>query len=129
MKRFLLIGGMVIGCTCMAIPHVARAEKVHHPVFLNQAGTNLSHLYISQIDKNIWDETLIDDYLRIGESIKVKFSPSEKTCKWDLMGRTKEGGEIIWQNVDLCTNKMLILHYKNGRAWVTKQGEPSTPPK
>jgi hypothetical protein len=129
MKRFLLVLGMVIGCTGVSTVNLALAGKVHHPVFLNQAGANLSHLYISPIDKNLWDETLIDNYLTIGESIKVNFSPSEKTCKWDLMGRIEDGGEIIWQNVDLCTNKMLILHYRNGKAWVTKKGEPPTPPK
>ena len=106
----------------------AAVKRVHHPVFLNQAGKNLSHLYISPVDKNIWDQTLIDDYLPIGESIRVKFAPSENTCNWDLMGRTEDGDEIIWPNVNLCTNKMLILHYRNGKAWVTRYGEKIKPP-
>ncbi len=105
---------------------VQAAEKVHKPTFLNKCGVTLYQMYISPLNENQWEESLIDNILESGECKKVTFSPNNKTCQWDLMARDQDGNEIVWRNVNLCTEKMLLLHYKSGRAWVTRQGEVAT---
>ena len=44
------------------------------------------------------------------------------------MARDQNGQEIIWKNVNLCTEKKLILHHKNGKAWIASYGETTSPP-
>lgn len=126
-KLFIIITILYLQFWCFTFTGSA-SERVYKPVFINRCGVVLYQLYISKTDEAKWEESLIDNILDRGESKRVTFKPTDTTCRWDLMARDQNGQEIIWKNVNLCTEKKLILHHKNGKSWIASYGETTSPP-
>lgn len=125
-KLFIIITILYLQFWCFTYTGSA-SERVYKPVLINRCGVVLYQLYISKTDEAKWEESLIDNILDRGESKRVTFKPNDKTCTWDLMARDQNGQEIIWKNVNLRTEKKLILHHKNGKAWIASYGETTSP--
>lgn len=129
MRRLLIFSYIAVIWQLVSIPlSYAAAEKAYQPVLINRCEVVLYQLYISNLNEDRWEESLIDNILDRGESKKVNFKVTKNNCRYDLMARDQNGQQIIWKNVDLCTEKKLILHHKNGRSWVTRYGEPNALP-
>ena len=127
MKKYILCFTMLFSFLGSFVITSYASERVIKPVFINRCGELLNQLYISKVDENNWNVSLIDNIIDLGESKRVSFKPDDGTSRWDIMARDKHGREIIWKNVDLCAGKKFILHYKNGRSWITRYGEDNSP--
>ena len=55
----------------------------------------------------------VEEVLRDGDSVHVKFNNSDKGCKWNIRIDWADPGYpgVLWRNVDLCEIDEITLRY------------------
>ena len=84
----------------------------------NQTGADLYGLYVSASDENSWGEDLLPyEYFEDEDIIKVSVPIYNDTiCDHDVLvtyGEDEEG-EIIFEEIDLCSIRKLIFYERRG---------------
>jgi hypothetical protein len=81
----------------------------------NKTGVDIHAIHISPSDKNDWEENILKEVLEDGESIQIKFSPSETATLWDLKVGDVDGTGLVWEDLKLPTIHELTLKIVNGK--------------
>lgn len=85
-------------------------------MLVNKTGVIIDKLYVSPSDKDDWQEDILgQDTLADGASVEIKFSPKEKSAKWDLKVEDSKGNSIEWTDLNLTEISKVTLHYKDGK--------------
>ncbi|MFG1398409.1 hypothetical protein [Roseixanthobacter pseudopolyaromaticivorans] len=82
-------------------------------MLVNNTGYDISHVYVSPTKSDEWEEDVLGkDILEDGDSWKIKFSRSTRTCKWDLkVVYDDDDSTATWKNIDLCTVEKITIKY------------------
>jgi hypothetical protein len=87
---------------------------------VNNTGVTINELYVSPATTKDWQEDVLGvDALADGEEVEITFARDEEECAWDIMVKDTEGTAIYWENIDLCENGKITLHFEDGKAWAT----------
>lgn len=97
LKRVLLLSAFVAGSMAMGAAHAAKVKVV------NKTSVTIVGVYASEPSTTDWEENLLDgDTLKPGESFVIDFETSGGSCKWDFLGKFKDGDEAINKGVNVC---------------------------
>lgn len=114
-----IIGAVVIGIA--VLPHsAALAEGKQNFTLENRTGYKISEVYVSPVKESSWQEDVLgEDELPNEESVNIRFSRSEKSCKWDLKVVYDDDESVEWEDFDLCEISKIRLFYnrKKGESW------------
>jgi hypothetical protein len=81
---------------------------------VNQTGVEIHEIYISSAATDDWEEDVLDlDTLPDGSSVTIQFSPGEDATYWDLKVVDGDGGELVWQRLNLKEISTLTLQIKD----------------
>lgn len=87
----------------------------------NQTGADLYGLYVSASDENSWGEDLLPyEYFEDEDIIKVSVPIYNDTiCDHDVLVTygEDEDGEIIFEEIDLCSIRKLIFYERRGEIY------------
>jgi len=80
---------------------------------VNKTGYEFNALYVSPAKSDEWgDDILGKQVVGDGQVVNVHFSPSAKTCHWDLkVTYTDDDSTAVWSNIDLCTVEKITIFY------------------
>jgi hypothetical protein len=98
----------------LAIASPASAQDAKQDFKLvNKTGYELKALYVAPSKSDQWgDDVLGQDVLSDGQAVNIHFSPTVKTCKWDLkVTYTDDDSNAVWSEIDLCTVEKITIHY------------------
>jgi hypothetical protein len=109
MKNVLLIGGFVV-LVVLGLQAGAASAGTQDFTLVNQTGSAIHNLYVSETSKDDWEEDVLgDDVLEDGQSVNVTFS-GKKACTWDLMIKDENGEGLYWRKINLCEVSKVVLH-------------------
>ncbi len=83
---------------------------------VNKTGYEIKEIYVAPSKSDDWEEdTLGDETLEDGETWKLSFSGSSKTCLWDIKVVYEiDNSSARWSEIDLCkVSKVTIRWDKN----------------
>lgn len=109
-KAFFIL---VVGVLILA-PGFAQNKALDF-ILHNKTGADIHAIHISPSDKDDWEENILKEVLDDGESIQIKFSPSETAALWDLKVGDAQGTGLVWENLKLATIHELTLKIVNGK--------------
>jgi len=89
------------------------AEAKQNFVIVNKTGYDIKEVYVSPTKSDDWQEDVLgEDLLSDGDSWKIKFSRSTKTCKWDLkVVYSDDDSTATWNSIDLCSIGKITIKY------------------
>jgi|GEM_PF-1994591 hypothetical protein len=115
-SRCLLVASLML-----AVPH-AVAQDVIELSLVNRTGGALLDLFMAPADSQAWGPDLLRDViLDDGATARLSVPSPTNSCRWDLKIRDKDGREILWQDLDVCSARTFVLFEDGGRAWVEPQ--------
>jgi len=101
----------------LSLPVVAADQDF---TLVNATGVTIDEVYVSPATARDWQEDILGvDVLEDGEEAEISFSREEEECAWDILIKDSEGTEIYWEDIDLCENSRITLHFEDGKAWAT----------
>lgn len=111
-----------IGITAFAVITASGVSVAGDQDFtlVNATGYEIDQVYVSPVSAKNWhndvlgQETLVD-----GNFAKITFSPENEICKYDLKVIYTDKEEAEWDNIDLCKEEKITIH------WNQKSGESS----
>lgn len=118
MRTALLVAGVVLGLSLGMQVDTACAGTQDF-VLVNQTGTTINNLFISETSKDDWEEDVLgEDVLEDGESVQISFS-GKQACSWDLMVKDEDGEGVYWRKINLCEVAKVVLHCDDTKCWAT----------
>ena len=87
---------------------------------VNKTGVGFKKLYVSPHSTNDWEENLLKEPLKDGESFEITFEAKTKAKLWDLRVEDSKGDSLEWENLDLLEISEVTLH------WDGKKGTAET---
>jgi hypothetical protein len=81
-------------------------------VLCNNTGATIHRVYVSPHSTNHWEEdvlgrsTLVD-----GDTVRIHFSPRERTAMWDIKVVDRNGNYLTWYNLNLNSIERITLYY------------------
>jgi hypothetical protein len=68
----------------------------------NLTGASLKYVYLSPSGSSGWGENVLaGQYLKSGDTLRVKFNPNETAIMWDLRIEGDDGRYAEWKNLKL----------------------------
>jgi hypothetical protein len=75
---------------------------------------NLYSIYVSPHDSAGWEENILGrEQLFDGDTVKIRFNPSEKAVRWDLRVEDENGNNAEWKNLNLREISRITLRTGN----------------
>ena len=72
-------------------------------VLRNNTGQTITHVYVSAITSNNWEEDLLgSNVLPDRETFRINFNRSEDECNWDIKVNLADGTSREERNMNLC---------------------------
>ena len=72
-------------------------------VLRNNTGQTITHVYVSPITSNNWEEDLLGrNVLPDRETFRINFNRSEDECNWDIKVNLADGTSREERNMNLC---------------------------
>ena len=72
-------------------------------VLRNNTGQTITHVYVSAITSNNWEEDLLGrNVLPDRETLRINFNRSEDECNWDIKVNLADGTSREQRNMNLC---------------------------
>jgi len=102
------------------LPSPAFADGKQNFSLENHTGYKISEVYVSPSKASTWeDDVLGKDELANGETVAIRFSRSDKSCKWDLKVVYDDGDTSEWDDFNLCKISIIRLFYdrKKNTSW------------
>jgi hypothetical protein len=119
MRRTLALVFAVAAVLTLAMLAGTASAGTQDFVLVNQTGSKINNLYISETKKDDWEEDVLgEDVLENGDSVTITFS-GHKACTWDLMVKDEDGNGVYWREVDLCKVSTVTLHCNLKECWAT----------
>jgi len=89
------------------------AEAKQNFVLDNETGYEIKAVYVSPHRSDNWEEDVLGkDTLDDGQTVKIRFSRSNKTCMWDLkVVYAIDNSKATWSKIDLCTVSTITIKY------------------
>lgn len=111
-----LAAAAVLALATLATPIAANnaaAQGRQDFVLVNRTGYELSHIYVSPARSNDWEEDVLgDDTLEDGQSLRIRFGRSARSCSWDLkVVYADDNSNAVWKGIDLCTVARVTIRY------------------
>lgn len=79
---------------------------------INKTGYDIKEVYVAPSASDNWEENIIKEPLKDGESLAVSFAPGEASKKWDLKIVWVDGGDAVyWKGYDLSEISKISLKY------------------
>lgn len=109
--------GFVVGLALCAVTTFSSAglaaEARQDFTLVNRTGYEIDKVFVSPSKSDDWEEDVLGkDTLDDGESWRIKFSRSVKTCSWDLkVVYTDDGSSAVWHDIDLCEVSKITIRY------------------
>ena len=108
MNRSVLIALLLLLAT--AAPAFAGKQDF---TLINQTGFDIHEVYIAPHGGEDWEEDVMGKSILVdGQSVAIKFAPTNKTKEWDLKVVNKDGRAIVWEKLNLLEISKGTLHYK-----------------
>ena len=105
----------ILAATAIAAAFVAAPTPANDLGFtlVNGTGQTISEVYVSPHSSNNWEEDLMgEDRLDDGTNVRIMFTATRDTCRWDLKVVYGTGDVAIWQNgFDLCSVSTITLQH------------------
>ncbi|MFH1035912.1 MAG: hypothetical protein V1806_15505 [Pseudomonadota bacterium] len=99
----------LLATALLAAPLAAWAGS-HDFTLVNQTGLAIDKFFVVSPQATTWDQDLLQrDLLLPGEEAKIAFNRQEDQCGWDLVVVDSAGGELTWEDVDLCKGTRVLL--------------------
>ena len=94
---------------------LAKSEELNLDFTLvNKTGYTIKEIYVAPTSSDNWEEDILNEPLKNGESLDVSFVPTEKSKKWDLRIVWADGdAPVVWTGYDLTEISKLTLLYNN----------------
>lgn len=111
--KFLLLAASVFASVFTMSSEPVLAQARQNFVLVNRTGYDISEVYVSPAKADDWEEDVLgDDELEEGSQIPIKFSRSQKTCKWDLkVVYSDDDSSAVWHDIDLCKVSKITIRY------------------
>lgn len=119
MRVLKIIVFVLFGVTAL-LPAPGLADGRQNFSLENRTGYKISEVYVSPSKASTWEEDVLgEDRLANGETVAIRFSRSDKSCKWDLKVVYDDGDTSEWEDFDLCKISIIRLFYdrKKGTSW------------
>ncbi|TBW33873.1 argininosuccinate lyase [Siculibacillus lacustris] len=113
MKAVVWAFGLAIAAMSVPVTSAVAAEAKQNFVLVNKTGYEINAVFVSPAKSNDWEEDVLgQDTLSDGESLKIRFQRSAKTCKWDLkVVYAVDDSNAVWSGIDLCTVAKVTIRY------------------
>jgi len=97
----------------LGLAATASAEELNLDFTLvNKTGWAIKEVYVAPTTSTDWEEDLLKEPLKDGESLEISFESEHKSKKWDLrIVWVDEGAPVIWKGYDLTEISKLTLFY------------------
>ncbi len=84
---------------------------------VNQTGSEIYNLYISESANDDWEEDVLgENTLRNGGRMNIGFS-GRSACLWDMMVADEEGNNVTWTGINLCQVSVVVLKCDDSECW------------
>jgi hypothetical protein len=109
----------------MLVPMVSCLALLAAPTFagtqdftlVNQTGTEIYNLYISETSNEEWEEDVLgENTLASGGRLRVTFS-GRSACLWDMLVKDEDENEVRWTGINLCEVSVVVLKCGGGECW------------
>ncbi len=120
--RALVALTMLCLLALVAAPATSLARSELDFTLVNDTGYEINKVFMCPVGSGQWGNDILGKGHRIadGDSQAVVFPRRDNhTGNWDLRIMWNNGSTRSWTNIDLKEIRVLTLHYKNERAWVT----------
>ena len=122
-KLWLIVSFALLFCVGNFSRHASMSSR---PVgdqdftLINKTGVTIHNLFVSPSAKDEWGEDILGrDTLNDGESVDIKFHPTEQAAHWDLKVTDSSGNALIWTGLNLLEISKVTLYYNDGKATAT----------
>ncbi|MBM3547315.1 MAG: argininosuccinate lyase [Alphaproteobacteria bacterium] len=104
-----LLGGLAVA----GFGASAHAQGKQDFTLVNATGYVISEVYVSPSAADDWeDDVLGKDTMADKETLPIKFSRKEKSCKWDLKVKYEiDNSTVVWRGFDLCEISKITIRY------------------
>lgn len=101
--RNTLVGLLATACLLSFVVPSAGADERNITIY-NATGYGIKHIGIGKPGEDDFDENELSHVLRDGDSVYIKFSKSDKGCKWAIKIEWAQEGypAPIIPNINLC---------------------------
>ena len=113
MRKLALSFAFVASMFAAGATVATAAEAKQDFTLVNKTGYEIKNVYVSPAKSDDWEEDVLGkDVFSPGDSWKIKFSRSVKTCKWDLkVVYSDDDSSAVWDNIDLCSVEKITIKY------------------
>lgn len=111
MRRVLLV--FLLGAAFQPNPSYAGNQDF---TLVNRTGYQINEVYVSRSSAHHWGQdvmgrdTLLDSFW-----LKITITAPEHACRWDLKVKYRDGGEAVWNNLNLCSINKVSLYWDRAR--------------
>ena len=113
MRLFLL--SIVAFAVTLSSSSAALAVELDFTV-INGTGVTVEQLYVSSSDTTDWEEDVLgEDTLPAGGQLNVNFPSKARGQFFDLLALNPEGGQMMFQQLDLRAISIVTLTIQNGQ--------------
>lgn len=116
MPRTIRVATLVLMLFALGVAPAAFAGTQDFTL-VNKTGVEIYSLFISESANDEWEEDVLgEDVLPDGERMHVTFS-GRRACLWDMMVTDDDGGNVVWEGIDLCETSVVILRCDDEECW------------
>ncbi len=109
--RYVL--AFLFGLTVLGVGQGAQAQGKQDFTLVNATGYVIKAVYVSPTTQDSWDEDILGkDTMDDEETLPIRFSRSDKSCKWDLkVTYEDDNSSVVWRGFDLCQISKITIKY------------------
>lgn len=109
--RFAL--AFLLGLTALGVGQPAQAQGKQDFTLVNATGYVISAVYVSPSNQDSWEEDILGkDTMDDEETLPIRFSRADKSCKWDLkVTYEDDDSSVVWRGFDLCQISKITIKY------------------
>jgi hypothetical protein len=79
---------------------------------VNQTGYQIDEVYVSPHASSQWGrDRMGSNSLNDGATVSIAFPHGGSACHYDIEVKYHDGDKAAWDDVDLCTNQKVTLHW------------------
>jgi hypothetical protein len=101
----------------LAMPAWSTSTGTQDFVLINQSGSTIYSLYVSESARDDWEEDILgDNTLLDGGRLKIVFS-GRAACLWDILAEDPDGNQLEWSSINLCEVSVVVLKCNDDECW------------
>lgn len=112
MRRLLLLGFLLGAVVEPGSAQAGRQDFTLH----NRTGYPIDEVFVTRARSRDWSEDVMGSgALDSGLAVKISITAPANICRWDMKVRYSDGGEAVWNDLDLCTIGEVALYWDKQR--------------